>query len=74
MNLGVLIIIAATMCIVLLIVLPRVRGFGRNERTTVERRSGPERRRRKVTVARNRRKRARRAEDAARAFVEKISE
>ncbi|MGD8441296.1 MAG: hypothetical protein PVG53_12215 [Holophagae bacterium] len=74
MNTGVLIIIVLTVTLVLLVVLPRVRGLARSEKTTVERRSGRERRRRTITVANDRRTRTRRAEDAAKAFVEKISQ
>ena len=74
MNLTVVIIIAVTVALVLLVVLPRIRGFVSSESTTVERRSGRDRRQRNVTVAVDRRKKHRRAEDAAKVFVEKLSE
>ncbi len=74
MNIGVLIIIVVTVALVLLVVLPRFRGFASSEKTTVERRSGRDRRHRNITVANDRRKRPRRAEDAARAFVQKMSD
>jgi hypothetical protein len=74
MNLTVFIIIAVTVALVLLVVLPRFRGFVSSERTTVERRSGRDRRQRNVTVAVDRRKKHRRAEDAAKVFVDGLSE
>jgi hypothetical protein len=74
MNIGVIIIIAVTVALVLLVVLPRFRGFAKADRTTVERRSGEDRRKRNRPVLVERRKKPRRAEDAAKAFVEQISE
>jgi len=74
MNIGVLIIIAVAVGLVVLVVLPRVRGIGGSEKTTVERRSGQDRRRRQVRVRVNRRRRDRRTEDAAKAFVDRLSE
>jgi hypothetical protein len=74
MNLTVLIILVVTVVLVLVVVLPKVRGVSRSERTTVERRSGRDRRQRKVRVPVNRRKRARRADDAAKDFVRDLTE
>jgi len=74
MNIGVVLIIAAAVGLVVLIVLPRVRGIGRAEKTTVNRRSGRDRRQRNVRVPVDRRKRNRRAEDAAKAFVDKLAD
>jgi len=73
MNLAVIIIVGLAVGLVILIVLPRVRGFVRAEKTTVERRSGGDRRRRKLRVPINRRRRDRRTEDAAQSFVEGLS-
>ncbi|MEE4273099.1 MAG: hypothetical protein V2I67_15610 [Thermoanaerobaculales bacterium] len=74
MNIGVVLIIAAVVGLVVLIVLPRVRGIGRAEKTTVNRRTGKDRRQRNVRVPVDRRKRNRRAEDAAKAFVDKLAD
>jgi hypothetical protein len=74
MNLGVLAIIAVTFALVLIVVLPRLRGLGASEKTTVERRSGQERRRIKRFVPLERRKQFRRAEDQARAFVDELGQ
>lgn len=73
MNIGVVIIIAVALGLVVLIVLPRVRGINRAEKTTVERRSGRDRRLRKLRVPLNRRRRPRRTQDAAKAFVDNLS-
>jgi len=72
MNLGVVFILVVAVVLVILLILPRVRGIARGERTTVERRSGAERRRRRIRVPIERRRRARRAQDAARAFVDSL--
>ena len=69
MNLGVLVIIAVAIGLVVLVVLPRVKGLARSEKTTVERRSGRDRRQRNVRVPLERRRRDRRAHDAAQSFV-----
>ena len=74
MNLGVILIICAAVVLILLFVLPRVRGLSSAEKTTVERRSGKDRRQRNVRVPVDRRKRNRRAEDAAEAFVNRLSD
>jgi hypothetical protein len=74
MNFTVVVIIAVTVVLVLLVVLPRIRGLASAEKTTVERRSGRDRRQRDVTVAVDRRKKHRRAEDAAKVFVKELSE
>jgi hypothetical protein len=73
MNIGVLLIIALAVGLVVLIVLPRVRGFSRAERTTIERRKNGDRRLRQIRVPINRRRRNRRAQDAAQAFIEGLS-
>ncbi len=73
MNIGVLLIIALAVGLVVLIVLPRVRGFSRAERTTSERRKNGDRRLRQIRVPINRRRRDRRAQDAAQAFIEGLS-
>ena len=74
MNFTVVVIIAVTAVLVLLVVLPRIRGFVSSEKTTVERRSGRDRRQRNVTVSVDRRRKHRRAEDAAKVFVDRLSE
>jgi len=73
MNVGVLIIITVAVALVAIVVLPRFRGFASKEPTTVERRAGRDRRQRHVRVPVERRKRARRAEDAAKSFVENLT-
>jgi len=73
MTLKIVAIIALAAAAVVAWATSRVRGLSRRERTTVERRSGVERRRRQVPVAVNRRRRARRTEDVARRYVEKLS-
>lgn len=74
MNIGVMVIIAVAVVLVALLVLPRVRGVAGKEKTTVERRSGKDRRQRNVRVPVDRRKRPRRAEDAAKTFVEGLTD
>jgi hypothetical protein len=74
MNLAVLVIIAVTLGLLLIVVLPRLRGVGGSDKTTVERRSGAERRRKKAKLPVDRRHRPRRTEDAARAFVDGLGE
>lgn len=74
MNLAVIIIVSVAVALVLLIVLPKVRGISRAERTTVERRSGRDRRRQKLRLPVERRRRNRRTEDAAQAFVKGLAE
>jgi hypothetical protein len=73
MNLLIFIIIAVAVGLVVLLVMPRVHGIGRAEKTTVERRSGKDRRLRKRRVPVERRRGDRRAQDAARSFVEGLS-
>lgn len=73
MNIGVVIIIALAAGLVVLIVLPRVRGISRAEKTTVERRSGRDRRLRRLRVPAERRRENRRTQDAAKAFVNGLS-
>jgi len=73
MNIGVLLIIAVAVGLVVLIVLPRVRGISRAEKTTIERRKNGDRRKRRIRVPVNRRRKNRRAQDAARAFVDGLS-
>jgi len=73
MNIGVIIIIALAAGLVVLIVLPRVRGIGRAEKTTVERRSGRDRRLRRLRVPVERRRENRRTQDAAKAYVNGLS-
>lgn len=73
MNFSVLLIIVLAVLLVAFLVLPRFKGVVRSEKTTVDRRSGGERRRRKVRVPIERRRRNRRAEDAAKAFVDNLS-
>jgi len=73
MNIGVIIIIALAAGLVVMIVLPRVRGIGRSEKTTVERRAGRDRRLRKLRVPVERRRVDRRTQDAARSFVDGLS-
>jgi len=74
MNIGVLLIITLAIGLVVLIVLPRVRGFSRAEKTSIERRKNEDRRKRQIRVPVNRRRRDRRAQDAARAFVDGLSD
>ena len=74
MNIGVLIIITLAVGLVVLIVLPRVRGISRTEKTTIERRKNEDRRKRQIRVPLNRRRKNRRAQDAARAFVDGLSD
>ena len=62
MNIGVVLIIGVAVVLVAILVLPRIKGVVRSEKTTVERRSGKDRRQRTVPVAVERRKRDRRAE------------
>ena len=73
MNIGVVIIIALAVGLVAVLVLPRVKGFLSRERTTVERRSGQDRRQRSVRVPVNRRRRGRRQEDVAKTFVDELT-
>jgi len=70
MNVGVLLIIVVAIGLVVLIVLPKVRGISRAGKTTVERRSGLDRRQRKLRILVERRRRNRRTQDAAKAFVD----
>ena len=70
MNVGVLLIIVVAIGLVVLIVLPKVRGISRAGKTTMERRSGRERRERKLRLPVERRRRNRRTQDAAKAFVD----
>ena len=70
MNVGVLLIIVVAIGLVVLIVLPKVRGISRAGKTTMERRSGRERRQRKLRLPVERRRRNRRTQDAAKAFVD----
>lgn len=70
MNVGVLLIIVVAIGLVVLIVLPKVRGISRAGKTTMERRSGQDRRQLKLRLPVERRRRNRRTQDAARAFVE----
>lgn len=74
MNVGVVTIIVIAVLLVGILVLPRMRGIARAEKTTIERRTRPDRRKRKVRVPVDRRKRNRRAEDAARAFVDRLAD
>jgi len=74
MNIGVLLIITLAIGLVVLIVLPRVRGLSRSEKTTIERRKNEDRRKRQIRVPVNRRRRDRRAQDAARTFVDGLSD
>ena len=74
MNIGVILIISVAVALVAILVLPRVKGIIRSEKTTVERRSGADRRQRDVPVVVERRKRNRRAEDAAKAFVDNLAD
>jgi hypothetical protein len=73
MNTGVVLIIALAVGLLVLIGLPRVRGIARAEKTTSERRKNPDRRKRQIRIPINRRRRNRRAQDAAKAFVEGLS-
>ncbi len=74
MNIGVLIIITLAVGLVVLIVLPRVRGISRTEKTTIERRKNADRRKGQIRVPLNRRRKYRRTQDAARAFVNGLSD
>jgi len=74
MNIGVILIITLAVGLVVLIVLPRVRGIARTEKTTIERRKLRDRRNRQIYIPINRRRRNRRTSDAARAFVEGLSD
>jgi hypothetical protein len=73
MNIGVLLIITLAVGLVVLIMLPRVRGISRSEKTTIERRKNGDRRRRHIRVPVDRRRRNRRAQDAAQAFVDRLT-
>jgi hypothetical protein len=73
MNIGVVVIIALAVGLVAVLVLPRFTGFVSKEKTTVERRSGKDRRQRKLRVPVNRRRRGRRQEDVAKTFVEGLT-
>jgi len=70
----VLIIITVAIGLVVLLILPRVRGIGGSEKTTIERRSGNDRRLHRFRVPVNRRRHGRRSEDVARDFVEGLSD
>ena len=74
MNLWVPLIITLAIGLVILIVLPRVRGISRAEKTTIERRKSGDRRKRRFRVPVNRRRRNRRTQDAARAYVDGLSD
>lgn len=74
MNIGVVLIITLAIGLVVLIVLPRVRGISRAEKTSIERRKNEDRRKRQIRVPVNRRRRDRRAQDAARTFVDGLSD
>ena len=69
MNLAVFVILVVALALLVLVVLPRVRHVATSEKTTVENRSGHERRRRRLRVPIERRKKPRRAEDVASQFV-----
>ena len=69
MNVAVVVILIVAVALIVLVVVPRVRRVSTSEKTTVDRRSGVDRRRRRFKVPVNRRKRARRAEDVAEQFV-----
>ncbi len=69
MNVAVIVILVVAVALIVLVVVPRVRRVSTSEKTTVDRRSGIERRRRPLEVPLNRRKRARRADDIAEQFV-----
>jgi len=73
MNLGVLVIIIVAVLLIGLLVMPRVRGLIGSEKTTVERRSGADRRQRSIRVPMERRRRGRRADDLAREYVNNLS-
>ena len=73
MNIGVVLIITLAVGLLVLIVLPRVRGISRAEKTTIERRKHADRRQRQIRVPVNRRRRNRRARDAAQAFVDGLA-
>jgi hypothetical protein len=72
MNVAVVVILVVVAALVLLVVLPRIRRLSTSERTTVDRRSGRDRRRDRTRVPIERRRRPRRAEDAAREFVSSL--
>jgi len=74
MNFGVVVIITVAVLLVGFLVLPRMRSFASNEKTTIERRSGADRRNRKIRVPRERRRRGRRQEDVAKTFVEGLTD
>jgi hypothetical protein len=74
MNIGVVVIITVAVLLVGFLVLPRFKGFASAEKTSVERRSGQDRRQRKIRVPRNRRRRGRRQEDVAKTFVEGLTD
>lgn len=74
MNIGVLIIIVVAVLLVGILVLPRIRGIARSEKTTIERRTGADRRKHNVRVPVNRRRRDRRTQDAAKAFVDNLAD
>jgi hypothetical protein len=73
MNIGVVVIITIALLLVGFLVLPRMRGFASNEKTTIERRAGADRRKRKIRVPRERRHKGRRQEDVAKTFVEGLT-
>lgn len=73
MNIGVVIIITLAIGLLVLIVLPRVSGISRAEKTTIERRKIADRRQRRIRVPVERRRKYRRAQDAAQAFVDDLS-
>ena len=74
MNIGVLFIIVVAVVLIAFLVLPKLKGVARAEKTTVERRSGKDRRQRNVRVPVERRKKDRRAEDAAKTFVKELAD
>jgi len=74
MNIGVVVIITVALLLVGFLVLPRMGGFASNEKTTIERRVGADRRKRKIRVPRDRRRRGRRQEDVAKTFVEGLTD
>jgi hypothetical protein len=73
MNFTVLFIVVSVFGLVVLLVMPRIRFTSRREKTTVERRSGRDRRRLKLRVPIERRRRNRRTQDAAKAFVDGLA-
>ncbi len=74
MNIGVVVIITIALLLVGFLVLPRMRGFASNEKTTIERRTVADRRKRKIRVPRERRRKGRRQEDVAKTFVEGLTD